>query len=145
MIEVIALDLEGTLISNAMSQIPRPGLYDFLEGCKAITDRVVIYTTVKKDRFLSIANLLANEKLVPDWFRKLEYIHWSGGTKDLSIIPGTVVDRTVLVDDFYIYVHPGQEDQWVEIAQFDSPYSDDDNELARVLDELKARSLRGYQ
>jgi hypothetical protein len=30
-IKVLALDLEGTLISNAMSQIPRPGLYDFLE------------------------------------------------------------------------------------------------------------------
>ena len=30
-IQVIALDLEGTLISNAHSQIPRPGLYRFLE------------------------------------------------------------------------------------------------------------------
>lgn len=27
---VLALDLEGTLISNAMSQIPRPGLHAFL-------------------------------------------------------------------------------------------------------------------
>jgi len=30
MIKVITLDLEGTLISNAMSQIPRPGLFEFL-------------------------------------------------------------------------------------------------------------------
>ena len=26
---ILALDLEGTLISNAVSQIPRPGLYNF--------------------------------------------------------------------------------------------------------------------
>jgi hypothetical protein len=32
-IKVIALDLEGTLISNARRQIPRPGLYQFLEAC----------------------------------------------------------------------------------------------------------------
>jgi hypothetical protein len=28
---ILALDLEGTLISNAISQIPRPGLHCFLE------------------------------------------------------------------------------------------------------------------
>lgn len=30
----LALDLEGTLISNAVSQISRPGLYSFLEYCR---------------------------------------------------------------------------------------------------------------
>src|SRR5262245_4845907 len=30
-LEVLALDLEGTLPSNAVSQIPRPGLHEFLE------------------------------------------------------------------------------------------------------------------
>lgn len=29
---ILAMDLEGTLISNVVSQIPRPGLLDFL-GC----------------------------------------------------------------------------------------------------------------
>jgi hypothetical protein len=32
-ISVLALDLEGTLISNAVSQFPRPGLLAFLECC----------------------------------------------------------------------------------------------------------------
>jgi hypothetical protein len=30
---VLAVDLEGTLISNTMSQIPRPGLFMFLSRC----------------------------------------------------------------------------------------------------------------
>lgn len=32
---ILALDLEGTLISNAISQIPRPGLKTFLEDMRA--------------------------------------------------------------------------------------------------------------
>ena len=44
---VIALDLEGTLISNAVSQFPRPGLYSFLEYCQENFSRIVIFTAVK--------------------------------------------------------------------------------------------------
>ena len=57
MSKVIALDIEGTLISNAMSQFPRPRLHDFLVSCKEITDRVVIFTTVPEPLFREIANL----------------------------------------------------------------------------------------
>jgi len=45
-LEVIALDLEGTPVSNAMSQIARPGLHEFLEFCRRAAPRVVIYTSV---------------------------------------------------------------------------------------------------
>ena len=41
---VVAIDLEGTLISNAVSQFPRPGLYYFLEYCYKNFDRLVIFT-----------------------------------------------------------------------------------------------------
>jgi hypothetical protein len=140
MIEIIALDLEGTLISNAMSQIPRPGLYKFLEGCKSICERMVIFTTVKEDRFRNIANLLVEEKYAPEWFGTLEYITWEGKTKDLSFIPRGQVEKTVLVDDFYIYVHPGQEIQWLEVKQFAHPYSEIDRELESTLVELKKRT-----
>lgn len=30
---IIALDLEGTLISNAVTQFPRPGLRTFIDEC----------------------------------------------------------------------------------------------------------------
>ena len=133
MLKVIALDLEGTLISNAMSQIPRPGLYEFLEGCKSITSRVVMYTTVNQDRFRKIANLLVEEGVAPDWFRSIEYISWEGKTKDLTLIPNNELESSVLVDDFHVYVHEGQESRWVEIKQFAHPYSENDKELELTL------------
>lgn len=134
---VLALDLEGTLISNAMSQIPRPGLYDFLEEVKALFPRVVMYTTVKEDRFRDIAALLVSENLAPDWFRIIEFIHWHGKTKDLSFIPDARIDESLLVDDFEMYVHPGQEDRWVPIKFFDYPYPDDDTGLFDIIEELR--------
>ena len=53
--KVIALDLERTLISNAVSQFPRHGLFDFLENCRSISERIVIFTTVEDILFRSIA------------------------------------------------------------------------------------------
>jgi len=80
MIKIIALDLEGTLISNAMSQISRPYLYEFLQDCKEITDRVVMFTTVKEEKFREIARLLVFENKAPEWFPEIEYINWEGKT-----------------------------------------------------------------
>jgi len=56
-IEVSAIDLEGTLISNAMSQIPRSGLFDFLEKVKNLFPRLVMFTTMKEAKFRKIADL----------------------------------------------------------------------------------------
>jgi hypothetical protein len=57
----IALDLEGTLISNAVSQFPRPGLFTFLEYCHQnfvgvashFETRLVIFTAIDEVRFRS--------------------------------------------------------------------------------------------
>lgn len=48
---IIALDLEGTLISNAISQIRRPHLFTFLVGCREVAHRIVMFTTVSESRF----------------------------------------------------------------------------------------------
>ena len=133
---VLALDLEGTLISNAMSQIPRPGLFEFLTRCVELFPRVVMFTTVKEDRFRAIATLLVAEGFAPEWFRDIEYVSWHGETKDLNFIPGLDPNDAVLVDDFEKYVHPGQESQWLKIDYFDYPYEATDTGLARVLDRL---------
>jgi hypothetical protein len=82
---ILALDLEGTLISNAISQIPRPGLYRFLEEVQTLFDQLTMFTTVPEDRFRSIAALLAREGSAPAWFVELPYIRWSGKTKDLRL------------------------------------------------------------
>lgn len=105
-IKLIALDLEGTLISNAMSQIPRPGLYAFLEACRGLVERVVMFTTAREADFRPIAALLVEEVYAPAWFRDIEFVTWEGATKDLAWIPGVQPEEALLVDDFEIYVHP---------------------------------------
>ena len=138
MYQVLALDLEGTLISNAMSQIPRPGLFAFLERCRMLFPRVVMFTTVSEVRFRDIARLLVAERYAPAWFLNVEFVHWQGQTKDLSFIPRAQVTTTLLVDDFEVYVHPGQQAQWVAAPYFDYPYLDSDVGLAQVAQKLEA-------
>lgn len=136
---ILALDLEGTLISNAASQIPRPGLNEFLIQCRAIFPRIVMYTTVSEARFRPIAELLVDEGLAPGWFAQIEYVRWTGATKDLARIRGATVHQCLLVDDFEGYVHPGQRSQWVRIDSFEHPYEPSDQGLARALLELRQR------
>ncbi|PXX44209.1 NIF family HAD-type phosphatase [Undibacterium pigrum] len=136
--KVLALDLEGTLISNAMSQIPRPGLFEFLERCAVLFPRLVMFTTVNEDKFRHIARLLVEEGKAPAWFAHIEYVNLQGDTKNLEFIPDAIVEESILVDDFEIYVHPGQAAQWMQIEFFDYPYSEEDQGLFNMLAKLEA-------
>ncbi|GFF08520.1 hypothetical protein [Stenotrophomonas maltophilia] len=126
---VLALDLEGTLISNAISQIPRPGLYRFLEEIRMLFDQLMMFTTVPEERFRSIASLLVREGSAPEWFAGLHYIHWSGKTKDLLLASPCIGDA-LLLDDHGPYVHPGQEHLWIQAPLFGSPYPAEDDGLS---------------
>lgn len=140
---VIALDLEGTLISNAVSQIPRPGLLAFLARCRYLSPRVVIFTAVNESRFREIAALLVRERASPDWFADIEYVTWHGKTKDLSFVADAALDEILLVDDIEAYIHPGQEAQWLRVAPFDYPYDANDKGLEKVLFALEERLACG--
>ncbi|MGW9065606.1 NIF family HAD-type phosphatase [Achromobacter animicus] len=130
---------DGTLISNAASQIPRPGLFEFLERCRELFPRIVMFTTVSEARFRAIAELLAQEHLAPAWFAQLEYVQWSGTTKDMTSVPDSEVTDCVLVDDFEDYVHPGQHSQWVSIECFAHPYLESDTGLIAAIKALERR------
>jgi hypothetical protein len=137
----IALDLEETLISNAVSQFPRPGLFtycrqNFVSVASRFENRLVIFTAVNEVRFRSIARTLAEAGDVPAWFVDLEYINWHGLYKDLSFIPHATIDRTILIDDLIEYIHPDRKDRWLDIPGYDYPYPDDDRELDRMLEKL---------
>lgn len=134
--QVIALDLEGTLVSNAVSQIARAGLYEFLQECRNLCSRIVIFTSVQEALFYQIATTLAEEKFAPAWFQDIEYIHWSGTLKDLRFIKDADPDQCVLVDDFCGYICQEQMSRWIEIKQFSHPYRED-GELKIVLQKLK--------
>ena len=140
-IKAVALDLEGTLISNAMSQFPRKGLFQFLERCGLHLPRVVLYTAVGEPRAREIVQGLVDDGLAPDWFASIEYISWDGPHKDLHLIPMCLAQDALLVDDNPDYVHPEQSTQWVPIKEFASPYHPDD-ELQRIWEVLQRLVLQ---
>lgn len=125
---ILALDLEGTLISNAVSQIPRPGLRDFLDYVRVSFDEVVLFTTVPRDNALRIASLLAEEEHAPGWFAEARYVEWKGPSKDLRFVSPRL-GQVLLLDDHNPYVHPDQLLFWVEAPLFASPYPTDDRGL----------------
>lgn len=137
----IALDLEGTLISNAVSQFPRPGLYSFLDYCQQNFSRIVIYTAVPQIYFRKIAKTLIDLQKVPDWFVNLEYIKWHGKYKDLTFIPNIKPDRIIIIDDRAEYIKPEQKNRWISIREYSYPYSQSDRELDRIVGELSKIDL----
>ena len=135
----LALDLEGTLISNAMSCFPRPGLRAFLDFAALHFPRIVLFTAVAEHRVRPILDVLAGEGDVPAWMAGIEIIGWSGEVKDLGCIPRACLSSTLLVDDLESYVHPDQRAQWIAIEPFSAPYPDTDRELDRVAAVLRHR------
>jgi len=129
------MDLEGTLISNAVSQIPRPGLYAFLESVAEVCD-LMLYTSVSPVRVNAIRNLLVNEGVAPAWFLDLSVCHPSGTIKHKARCSRC---NALLLDDQAAVIAPGEESWWVPVTEFLPPYSDDDCELAKALSTIKSR------
>jgi len=137
---VLALDLEGTLISNAMSQIPWPGQAGFLNRCAELFPRIVMFTPLSRKNGSGRSRAYWWTRASrPPWFAEVEYITWQGETKNLRFVPGVHPHQVLPVDDFEKYVHLGQEAQWLQIEHFDHPYSSADTGLANMLNTLAAR------
>jgi hypothetical protein len=129
-VRVLALDLERTLIDDARSARPRPGLLDFLAFCHERFERVAVFTTVEEADARDVLQDLARRGHLPaGLLHRLEYITWSGAYKDLGVVPGTVPEAVLLVDDDGGWVRPDQRDRWVAIAGWDGG---SDSELPRV-------------
>ncbi|PTA70673.1 MULTISPECIES: NIF family HAD-type phosphatase [unclassified Stenotrophomonas] len=139
---ILALDLEGTLISNAISQIPRPGLMTFMEFAQSTFSKIVLFTSVPQPLVAEIAALLVQEGSAPPWFLKLPYVEWVGQTKDLRFV-STRLGETLLLDDHQPYVHPGQLLFWVEAPLFAAPYPQNDMGLQIAAQRIKERISLG--
>lgn len=136
---VIALDLEGTLISNAVSQFARPGLFQFLEFCRLRFEHIYIYTAVSDARCHAIIYNLVARKLAPMWLSEISFVDWDREFKDLGNIPNVAADRCLIVDDNRQYIKDDQVSQWIEIAKFEPPYPDTYRELNRVQELIDRR------
>lgn len=132
---LLCLDLEGTLISNAVSQIPRPGLFQFLEQVADLCD-LMLYTSVSFERVEGIRNLLVEEDVVPVWFRDIPVIRPKNTLK-----PKVACGRqdALLLDDQSGVIVAGEEDWLVAIPEYLPPYSDNDLALNRALEEIEIR------
>ena len=117
-VNVLALDLEGTLISDVFSRVPRPRLLEFLEFCHNSFPRIVIFTGASEKYFREVARELVNNEKAPFWFSSLEYIHWDKEIKDLRFIPDADPKRCILIDDYPSYIHPQQINNWIPINLF---------------------------
>jgi hypothetical protein len=143
-VKVLALDLERTLVDDALSARPRPGLLGFLDFCQERFGRVAVFTTVEAaDARQVLEDLARRGQVPPGLLDRLEYVEWCGEYKDLSFVPGVAVDEVVLVDDDAGWVRPDQRGRWVAIAPWDGG---PDGELRRVrwvLEGLLAESPTG--
>jgi len=130
---VVALDLEETLISNAVSAFPRPGLKRFVEFALKVADRVVMFTIVREERARDLLQQIENEGCLPAGFAAaVEFVLYLGRTKDLSAAGEPESATILLVDDQPSMVHPGQEANWIPIAEFLPPFDQENHELERV-------------
>ena len=116
---LFCVDLEGTLISNAVSQIPRPVLFSFSEFL-GLRGNVVLFTSVSQDRTHAIQEVLVAECVVPSWFSKLDSLHPVQGQtiKDLSVAerdkPGK--PEYYLSDDHEGCIKSAERDWWIPVS-----------------------------
>lgn len=136
---VLAVGLEGTLVSNAVSQIPRPGLFAFLEECATRFDRIVVFSGTTEAKFRHLAWELAARGEAPEWLVSAEFVAWSGPYKRMRFVPGAVPGRYVLLDARAEAVPPDERGHWVRIEPFDYPYPEDDDALVAAARELARR------
>jgi hypothetical protein len=131
--KVIALDLEKTLISDARTCKPRPGLYEFLEFCCDNFERVVMFTAVYKKLFDTVIVNLVRQGHIPQVFLdRLEYVDWDGRYKDLEFIPNAMPAEIIFVDDDEGFINPAQKSHWIWIDRYNVSSGEDDRELLRV-------------
>jgi hypothetical protein len=146
---VLALDLEGTLITNHLERRPRPYLHGFLKFCCDHFDRLVLFTAVPQDSALRVISELVDQGHAPkEVLDRLEYVEWDGEYKDLSYVPDAQLGQILLVDDFEGYVKPDQKRYWIPIERYD-PYLvvDDDEALMqvqRILAQILSKNAGSY-
>lgn len=121
------------MLSNAVSQIPRPGLYSFLEHAEELCD-LVIYTSVSKERTSLIQKVFVAEHEAPTWFKDLRVIR---PIRTLKPKHACGREDAFLLDDQPSVIVPGEEDWWIQIPEYLPPYSNEDKALADTLVRLR--------
>ena len=137
MFDAIALDLNGTLISNGFSLFPRPGLHALLETCREVATHIVVFTGMRQARAEQVVATLVRDGHAPTWFAEVDILADSEGAKDLRHVCEDP-SRALLLDNSPENALPNQRDRLLQVATFAHPYPDDDRELERAACALRA-------
>ena len=132
---VLALDVEGTLVSNGVSQFARPGLAPFLAACRELADSLILFTSCNPVIIDKIQRLLVAEGTAPPWFVNLRILYSPDGVKDLERL-GHSLERVAILDD-QPTTPTEQRHRWVCVPQFQPPFSDCDDGLSVALKSLR--------
>jgi hypothetical protein len=140
MIEVITLDLEGTLISSAVSQFPRPYVRQFLDFCLSTGKKLMWLTAVNPEKVQGIVQLLAEEGYFPEAALDIEHVEWIGRSafKDLELT-GYPPEQVVAIDDWKPIYLPEHHSQVIQVECFQAPYSELDEGLLAAQRQLATR------
>lgn len=137
----LALGLEGTLVSDATSRIPRPGLYRFLQYCDLMFDDVVVFTTVQEAVFRAIAERLAEEGHAPRSFGRIRHVHYADGKNELDRVSRFGGTAMTLFVDHVAAPLAGRETSWVYSPPFEGPYVEGNFGLVELIPELARRVM----
>ena len=135
---ILALGLEGALISNVEGCVRRPGLKTFLEQCALLFQKIVMFTQLPEETVWHIAERLVHEGNAPDWFARIHCIRWNGLQKDLSHIVAADSRDVIFVDLCDGFERADQRSQCVGVEAFD-PSGSFDIGLYEALRTLRMR------
>ena len=121
---ILALDVEGVLVSNGVSQFPRSGLATFLDSCRALADDMVLFTSCNPVVVAGLQQTLVQEGAAPAWFADLAILYSPDGVKDLTRL-GQPLDRVAIMDD-QPTTPVEQRHRWIPVVKWESPYAADD-------------------
>lgn len=135
---VLAVDLEGTLVSNAVSAFARPGLGAFLGWASTRFAEVVLYTAVRTERAEAVLDAVVELDDIPSSVLPARVITQVDRCKRLH----RVADddwAVLLVDDQAGAVCPAEVDRWIRIEEWSAPYARDDAGLRAARAALETR------
>jgi hypothetical protein len=138
---ILALDLEHTLISSAVSCFVRPHLDEFLKWADNQFEHIVLFTTVSPEHVRRLQRKLLTIGETGELFCSLQCVPWPcKGKKDLRFVSNNWKNVLMIDDIPKIYAVEAQLSQWLAIPAFEG--DSEDTELLTLRDTILTQLAR---
>lgn len=119
-LKILALDIEGTLVTNRGKWYPRPHLHEFLEFCFHRVERVCFFTLLSKASAKNVIEWLVEAGHAPKVaLERFEYVECKRNYKDLECLNHSDLNEVMLIDDNAPNVKPGQEERCILVPGYE--------------------------